>query len=59
MQWQWNQAQLGIQEILGGKKQQASSSVAIKVDKETVVKFVDFCLRPDKMQGKAYYLPHD
>ena len=52
--WQWNQAQLGIQEIRSGKKLKASHGVKMNVDQETVKKFVDYCLRPDNIQDVAY-----
>ena len=51
--WQWNQAQLGVQEMHSGKKQKAAHSVKMSVDKETVKKFVD-CLRPDNVHEVAY-----
>ena len=41
--WQWNQAQLGIQEMRSGKKQKAAHGVKMTVDKETVKKFIDYC----------------
>ena len=47
--WQWNQAQLGIQEIRSGKKHKASHGVRMNADKKTVKKFVDYCLRPDNI----------
>ena len=40
--WQWNNAQLAIQEIATGKKEKAARGVAMKVDEATVDKFVDF-----------------
>ena len=52
--WQWNQAQLAISESQSGKKAKATRGVALNMDKETVEKFVDFCLRPDNIQDVAY-----
>ena len=54
--WQWNKAQLALQECASGKKQKASRGVAMKVDEATVEKFVDFCLRPDNIQDVAFGL---
>ena len=52
--WQWNKAQLALQEFASGKKEKASRGVAMKVDEATVEKFVDFCLRPDNIQDVAF-----
>ena len=52
--WQWNNAQLALQEFASGKKEKASRDVAMKVDEATVEKFVDFCLRPDNIQDIAF-----
>jgi len=52
--WQWNNAQLALQELASGKKQKAPRGVAMKVDAATVEKFVDFCLRPDNIQDVAF-----
>ena len=52
--WQWNQALLAIAETDSGKKTKATRGVAMNMDKETVEKFVDFCLRPDNIQDVAY-----
>ena len=52
--WQWNNAQLALQEFASAKKEKASRGVAMKVDEATVEKFVDFCLRPDNIQHVAF-----
>ena len=52
--WQWNNAQLALQEFASGKKEKASRGVAMKVDEATVENFVNFCLRPDNIQDVAF-----
>ena len=45
---------LARHEFASGKKEQAVRGEAMKVDKATMEKFVDFCLRPDNIQDVAY-----
>ena len=52
--WQWNHAQAGIEAIRSGIKQKKTCGGKMKVDPETVKKFVDYCLRPDNIQDVAY-----
>ena len=40
--------------MCSGKKQKAAQGVKMSVDKETVMKFVDYCLRPDNVHDVAY-----
>ena len=40
--WQWNHAQAGIEAIRSGIKQKKTGGGKMKVDPETVKKFVDY-----------------